>query len=49
MSIVGEVGTCLKGETLRLAEGVVAVEKKVLDLEGEEGVSRRACAGNGCG
>ena len=31
--LVGEIGTCLEGETLRLAEGVVTVEEDVLDLE----------------
>lgn len=30
--LVGEVGTCLEGQTLGLAKGVVAVEEDVLDL-----------------
>ena len=30
---VGEVGTCLEGEVLRLAKGVVTVEEDILDLQ----------------
>lgn len=36
---VGEIGTCFEGKTLREDEGVVAVEKDVLDLEKEERVN----------
>lgn len=32
-NLIGEVGTSFEGETLRLAEGVVAVEEDVLDLQ----------------
>ena len=42
--LVGEVGTCLEGKTLGLAEGVVTVEEDVLDLECEEAASQWACA-----
>jgi hypothetical protein len=46
--LVGEVGAGFEGETLGLAEGVVAVEKEVLYLEGGRAVSQWACAGYGC-
>jgi hypothetical protein len=42
--LVGEIGTCLEGETLRLAEGVVTVEEDVLDLKCEGAASQWACA-----
>jgi hypothetical protein len=30
--LIGEIGTCFEGETLRLAESVVTVEEDVLGL-----------------
>lgn len=30
--LIGEIGTCFEGETLRLAESVVAVEEDVFGL-----------------
>ena len=34
--LVGEIGACLEGKTLRLAEGVVTVEEDVFDLDCRE-------------